>query len=72
MASGSWSAWLADQWLRYVARVTRTATSIVNTIRSLLAGQPVGTNIWVALAWCVGILVAAYLVATAISRSKTA
>jgi ABC-2 type transport system permease protein len=35
-------------------------TSIVNTIRELLAGQPVGSGIWVALAWCVGILVVAY------------
>src|SRR5580692_3936448 len=28
-------------------------TSIVNTIRALFAQQPVGTDIWVALAWCV-------------------
>jgi len=35
-------------------------TSIVNAIRNLLAQQPVGTDIWVALAWCVGILVVAY------------
>ena len=38
-------------------------TSIVNTIRDLFAGQPVGTGIWTALAWCVGILVVAYVVA---------
>jgi ABC-2 type transport system permease protein len=35
-------------------------TSIVNTIRELLASQPVGADIWIALAWCVGILVVAY------------
>ncbi len=35
-------------------------TSIVNTIRDLFAQQPVGTDIWIALAWCVGILVVAY------------
>jgi ABC-2 type transport system permease protein len=35
-------------------------TPIVNTIRDLYAQQPVGTEIWVALAWCVGILVVAY------------
>ena len=35
-------------------------TSIVNAIRDLLAQEPVGTEIWIALAWCVGILVAAY------------
>ena len=35
-------------------------TSIVNTIRDLFAQQSVGTGIWTALAWCLGILVVAY------------
>lgn len=35
-------------------------TSIVATIRALLSNQPVGNEIWVALAWCLGILVVAY------------
>ena len=43
-------------------------TSIVNTIQDLFAGQPVGSDIWVALAWCVGILVVAYLVAMSVYR----
>ncbi|QAB17631.1 ABC transporter permease [Leucobacter muris] len=34
-------------------------TSIVDAIRGLLAQQPVSGEIWVALAWCAGILVAA-------------
>jgi ABC-2 type transport system permease protein len=38
-------------------------TSIVDTIRHLFARQPVGTGIWTALAWCVGVLVVAYVVA---------
>jgi ABC-2 type transport system permease protein len=38
-------------------------TAIVNTIRDLLAQQPVGTDIWIALAWCVGVLVVAYRIA---------
>jgi len=38
-------------------------TSIVEAIRALLSGQPVGHDIWVALAWCVGIMLAAYLFA---------
>jgi ABC-2 type transport system permease protein len=38
-------------------------TSIVDTIRHLFAGQPVGAGIWTALAWCVGILVIAYVLA---------
>jgi len=35
-------------------------TSMVDAIRDLLAGQPVGSDIWVALAWCVGLLAIAY------------
>jgi ABC-2 type transport system permease protein len=34
-------------------------TSIVNTLRALFTEQPVGSGIWTALAWCVGILVVA-------------
>ena len=45
-------------------------TSIVNAIRNLLAQQPVGTDIWVALAWCGGILVVAYIVAMVTYRRK--
>jgi ABC-2 type transport system permease protein len=35
-------------------------TSIVESIRALFAGQPVGNDIWIALAWCFGILIIAY------------
>src|SRR5487761_185425 len=35
-------------------------TSIVNAIRDLFTQRPVGTDIWTALAWCVGILIVAY------------
>ena len=38
-------------------------TVIVDGLRSLLAGQPVGSDIWVALAWCAGLLVLGYAVA---------
>jgi len=38
-------------------------TSIVDAIRSLLTRQPVGADIWVALAWCLGILLVAFLFA---------
>ncbi|MEU4364184.1 ABC transporter permease [Promicromonospora sp. NPDC023987] len=47
-------------------------TSIVDTIRDLLAQQPVGTDIWVALGWCVGILAVAYALATAAYRRRIA
>ncbi|HBU82791.1 MAG TPA: ABC transporter permease [Paenibacillus sp.] len=38
-------------------------TAIVEAIRALLSDQPVGNDIWVALAWCIGILLVAYLFA---------
>ncbi|KHF32083.1 Daunorubicin/doxorubicin resistance ABC transporter permease protein DrrB [Paenibacillus sp. P1XP2] len=38
-------------------------TSIVETIRALLSSQPVGNDIWIALAWCVGIMLVAYVFA---------
>jgi ABC-2 type transport system permease protein len=47
-------------------------TSIVNTIRDLLAQQPVSTSIWTALAWCLGILVVAYALAMATYHRKAA
>ena len=44
----------------------------MNAIRSLFAGQPVGADIWTALAWCVGITVVAYLAAMATYRRRLA
>lgn len=53
--------WFADH---------QPVTSIVDTIRALLAGQPVGSDLWVAVAWCVGILAVAYALAMATYRRK--
>lgn len=47
-------------------------TSIVNTIQDLFAQRPVGGDIWVALAWCLGILVLAYAFAAAAYRKQIA
>jgi len=47
-------------------------TSIVNTIRDLLAQQPVSTGVWIALAWCLGILIVAYALAMATYHRKIA
>jgi ABC-2 type transport system permease protein len=47
-------------------------TSIVNAIRDLFTQQPVSSDIWVALAWCVGVLVVAYTLAMATYHRKTA
>jgi ABC-2 type transport system permease protein len=45
-------------------------TSIVNAVRDLFTRQPVGNGIWTALAWCVGILVVAYLFANISYRRR--
>ncbi|WP_375432227.1 ABC transporter permease [uncultured Friedmanniella sp.] len=45
-------------------------TSIVNTIQALFAGRPVGDDIGVALAWCLGILVLGYVSAMVVYRRR--
>jgi len=45
-------------------------TAIVDAIRDLLTQRPVGTGIWIALAWCVGILVVAYIFANIAYRRR--
>ncbi len=47
-------------------------TSIVNTIRALFEQQPVGGEIWIALAWCVSILLIASALAMVAYRRKIA
>lgn len=47
-------------------------TPIVNTLRSLLADEPVGHDGWLALGWCVGLLALAYVLAMATYRRKIA
>jgi len=43
-------------------------TPIVEAIRNLLANHPVGNDIWVALTWCIAIIVIAYLFAMRIYK----
>jgi ABC-2 type transport system permease protein len=60
------SAFVPTRSMPLVVRVfaeNQPVTAIVNTIRALLYGQPVSHEIWVALAWCVGILIVAYIFA---------
>src|SRR5262245_48663265 len=45
-------------------------TSIVNAMRNLFTQQAVGTDIWIALRWCVGILAVAYGLAMRIYHRK--
>jgi len=45
-------------------------TSIVNTVRDLYAQQPVNTDIWIALAWCLGLFGVTYALAVRIYHRK--
>ena len=45
-------------------------TPIVNAIRDLYAQEPVSSDIWIALAWCLGILIVAYVLAMATYHRK--
>jgi ABC-2 type transport system permease protein len=47
-------------------------TSIVEAIRALLSEQPLGNDIWIALAWCLGILIVAYLFAMRVYKRRAA
>lgn len=52
-------AWFAEN---------QPVTAIVDTVRALFSGQPVGDDIWVALGWLVAILAVAYAFAARIYR----
>ncbi|EKD88516.1 MAG: hypothetical protein ACD_34C00489G0006 [uncultured bacterium] len=45
-------------------------TSIVDAIRALLSGQPVGNELWIALAWCIGIMIVAYFFAMLVYKKR--
>ena len=45
-------------------------TSIVNAIRALLSNEPVRNDIWIAIAWCVGIMAIAFLFAMRAYRRR--
>jgi ABC-2 type transport system permease protein len=60
------SAFVPTASMPFAVRVfaeNQPVTSIVEAIRALLSCQPVGNNIWVALAWCLVIMIVAYLFA---------
>ena len=46
-------------------------TPIVETIRALLSNQPVGNEIWIALAWCVAIMLVANFFAMKVYKKRS-
>jgi ABC-2 type transport system permease protein len=58
-------------WLQPFAR-HQPVTPVIETMRGLLLGRPVGSNGWVGLAWCAGILAAAMVASAVLFRRRTA
>lgn len=69
------SAFVPTRTMPTVVRVfaeNQPVTSIVNALRALLSNQPVRNDIWIALAWCVGIMVVAYFFAMRAYKRRVA
>jgi ABC-2 type transport system permease protein len=66
-------AFVPTESMRPVVRAfaeNQPVTSIVEAIRAFLSGNPVGNNIWIALAWCVGIIFVAYVFAMRVYKKQ--
>ena len=57
-------------WLRPISE-HQPITPVIETVRSLLIGTPMGSNGWVALAWCCGLLLFSVVLATWLYRRRT-
>lgn len=60
------SAFVPTDTMPTVVRVfaeNQPVTAIVDAIRSLLNSAPVGNDLWIALAWCIGFTIVAYFFA---------
>src|SRR5512143_531243 len=67
------SAFVPTQSMPSVVRgfaENQPVTSIVEAIRALLSDQPVGNEIWVALAWCLGTMLVAYIFAMRVYKRR--
>lgn len=65
------SAFVPTETMPTAVRVfaeNQPVTPIVNTVRALMDSQPIGNDIWIALAWCIGIIAVAWIVATRIYK----
>jgi ABC-2 type transport system permease protein len=58
-------------WLHGFARHQPT-TPVIETLRGLLVGTPVGSSAWPAVAWCGGITLVSVALAAFLFRSRTA
>ena len=57
-------------WRRAVA-AHQPITPVIETIRGLLTGTPIGDSAWFAVAWCVGIALVSFALATWLFQRRT-
>lgn len=57
--------------IKWIAQV-QPMTPMIDSIRSLTLGLPQGNEVWIAFAWCIGIIIVAYMAAMRVYRNKTA
>jgi ABC-2 type transport system permease protein len=60
-----------NKYLRIFAE-NQPVTQVIEAVRALILGQPVGNHAWMAAGWCVAILVIAVPTATWLFKRKTA
>lgn len=68
------SAFLPTETMPTAVRIfaeNQPVTSIVDSIRGLLANEQVGNEIWVALGWCIVIIIVAWFFAMRIYKRKS-
>jgi ABC-2 type transport system permease protein len=46
-------------------------THVIETLRALTIGTSIGNHSWLAVAWCVGVLVVSYALASELFKRKT-
>ncbi|AVR00448.1 ABC transporter permease [Oceanobacillus sp. M65] len=67
------SAFVPTESMPKIIRIfaeNQPVTSIVNAIRTLLYDGTISNGIWIALAWCVGIMAIAYFIAGKVFKHK--
>ena len=55
--------------IRWLAAV-QPMTPMIDSLRALTLGLPLGNSLWTALAWCIGIMAVAFIAATQVYENK--
>ena len=58
-------------WIHGIAE-NQPVTPVIETLRGLLLGTHVGSSLWKAVAWCLGILVASVAISGVLFQRRTA